>query len=64
MSELLDKQVNTQKEFYITSGVHASSCKPTKKCAIKLKVETKKNDGRLTYFGGRKEFIEDYYDRL
>ena len=29
MSELLDKQVNAQKEK--TSGVHASSRKPTKK---------------------------------
>ena len=28
MSELLDKQVNAQKEE--TSGVHVSSCKPTK----------------------------------
>ena len=29
MSELLDKQVNAQKEK--TSRVHSSSCKPTKK---------------------------------
>ena len=39
MSELLDKQVNAQKEK--TSGVHASSCKPMKKCVMKMK-ETKK----------------------
>ena len=31
MSELLDKQVNAQKEFEKTSGVHTSSCKPVKK---------------------------------
>ena len=30
-----------QKEFENTSGVHASSRKPTKKCAMKMKVETK-----------------------
>ena len=34
MSELLDKQVNAQKERK-TSGVHASFRKPTKKCAMK-----------------------------
>ena len=38
MSELLDKQVNAQKKK--TSGVHAGSRKPTKKCAMKMK-ETK-----------------------
>ena len=37
MSELFDKQVNTEKEK--ASGVHASSHKPTKKCAMKMKVE-------------------------
>ena len=42
MSELFDKEVNAQKEnFKKTSGVHASSHKPTKKCAMKTK-ETKK----------------------
>ena len=51
MSELLDKQVNAQKENLNTSGVHASS---RKKCAMKMKVETKKkNDGRLKYFCGQ-----------
>ena len=44
MSELLDKQVNAQKEKI--SGVHVSSRKPTKKCAMKMK-ETKKNDARI-----------------
>ena len=39
MSELLDKQLNAQKEK--TSRVHASSHKPTKKYAMKMK-ETKK----------------------
>ena len=35
---LLDKQVNVQKEsLKKTSGVHASSRKPTKKCAMKMK---------------------------
>ena len=33
-SELFDKQVNAQKEK--TSGVYASSCKPMKKCAMKM----------------------------
>ena len=43
MSELFDKQVNVQKEnVKKNSGVHTSSCKPTKKCVIKLKVETQK----------------------
>ena len=41
MSELFDKEVNAQKEFEKTSGVYASSCKPTEKCAMKMK-ETKK----------------------
>ena len=40
-----------------TSRVNASSRKPTKKCAMKMKVERKKNDGRLNIFVGRKEFI-------
>ena len=49
MSELFDKQVNAQKEILKKpSGVHASSCKPTKKCAMKMKGEI--NDGRLKYF--------------
>ena len=52
MSELLDKQVNVQKEsLKKTSGIHANSRKPTKKCAMKMKVEEeeleKKNDGRV-----------------
>ena len=41
----LDKQVNvrTKREFEKTSVVHASSCKPTKKCAMKMK-KRRKND--------------------
>ena len=43
MSELFDKEVNVQKEsFKITSGVHASSRKHTKKCAMKMKEIKKK----------------------
>ena len=38
--ELLDKQVNAQKDILKnTSGVHTNSRKPTKKCAMKIKVE-------------------------
>ena len=46
MSELLDKQVNVQKEsLKKTSGIHAS---PRKKCAMKMKEELEKNnDGRV-----------------
>ena len=43
MSELLDKQMNAQKEsLKNTFGVHASSCKPMKKYVMKMKVERKK----------------------
>ena len=47
MSELLDKQVNAQKEK--TSGVHASSRKPTKKVCDEneTKKQEKKNDARV-----------------
>ena len=48
MSELFNKEVNAQKEsLKKTSEVHASSHKPTKKCAMKMKQtnkETRKND--------------------
>ena len=55
MSELLDKQVNVQKEsLKKTSGIHANSRKPTKKVCDeneRKKVEEeeleKKNDGRV-----------------
>ena len=58
MSELVDKQVNVQKEslkklpgFTQNSRKPTqNSCKPTKKCAMKMKETKKKNDGRLKYF--------------
>ena len=44
MSELLDKQVNVQKEsLKKTSGVHASSHKPTKKVCDKNERKKKNN---------------------
>ena len=49
MSELFDKEVNAQKEslkkFF---GVQASSCMPTKKCAMKMK-ETNKEIRKMTH---------------
>ena len=49
MNELLDKQVNAQKEK--TSGVHVSSRKPTKKVCDenerKKQRNKKKNDARV-----------------
>ena len=52
MSELLDKQVNAQKDnLKNTSGVHASSRKPMKKLCDENESRNKeKNDGRLKYF--------------
>ena len=56
MSELLDKQVNVQKEsLKKTSGIHANSRKPTKKVCDeneRKKVE-EKNDGHV-----KKIFVE------
>ena len=43
-SELLDKQVNAQKE---TSGVHAGSCKPTKKACNENEKKQRKNDAHV-----------------
>ena len=73
MSELLDKQVNVQKEsLKKTSGVHASSHKPMKQCAMKMKernkerkkerkkVEEKKRLTRQKHFCGRR----DLYGRI
>ena len=45
MSELLDKQVNAQKKK--TSGVHAGSCKPTKKVCDENERNKEKNDARV-----------------
>ena len=57
MSELVDKQVNVQKEsLKKLPGFTQNSRKPTKKCAMKMKQRNKetnkekKNDGRLKYF--------------
>ena len=56
MSELLDKQVNVQKEsLKITSRIHASSHKPAKICAIKSKRPLHKN-----FCGEWKDFIRPY----
>ena len=41
----------------ISSGVHISSRKPTKKCAMKMKGEEKKRHARKNYIHGRKPFI-------
>ena len=63
MSELVDKQVNVQKEsLKKLPGFTQNSRKPTEKCAMKMKQRNKetkkKNDGRLKFFfDGRKEFI-------
>ena len=47
ISELLDKQVNAQKEK--TSEVHASSCKPTKKVCDENErnKQRRRNDARV-----------------
>ena len=58
MSELLDKQVNAQKEK--TSGVHASSRKPTKKVCDeneRNKQRKKKRRARKNIIDGRRAFI-------
>ena len=61
MSELLDKQVNAQKEK--TSGVHVSSRKPTKKVCDEnernkeTKKQEKKRRARKNYIHGWKPFI-------
>ena len=56
MRELLDKQVNVQKEsLKKTSGIHESTRKPTKKVCDenerkKEELEGKKNDGCVKKF--------------
>ena len=55
ISELLHKQVNVQKEsLKKTSGVYTNSCKPMKKCVMKMKVEEKKRQAPKIFFDGRK----------
>ena len=58
MSELLDKQVNAQKEN-LKKYFQGSRELPQahKKMCDEMKVEARKNDGRLNIFVGRKEFI-------
>ena len=58
MSELFDKEVNAQKEK--TSGVHASSRKPTKKVCDEneTKKQEKKRHARKNVIDGREHFIE------
>ena len=54
MSELFDKEVNAQKEsLKKTSGVHVSSHKPTKKCAMKMKEEKKRRAAKIFLMVGR-----------
>ena len=63
MSELLDKQLNVQKEsLKKTSGVHENSRKPTKKVCDEneRKKEEKKRLPRQKIFCGRKDFIRLY----
>ena len=60
MSELLDKQVNVQKEsLKKTSGVYASSRKPTKKVCDENE-RKKKQLPRKNFCGDRKDFIKPY----
>ena len=52
--------MNAQKEsLKKTSGVHTSSRKPTKKCAMKTKVELERKKRRMhkNVTDGRREFI-------
>ena len=55
MSELLDKQVSTQKKK--TSRVHASSRKPTKKVCDENERNKKKTMCMQNVIHGRKSFI-------
>ena len=58
MSELFDKEMNAQKEsLKKASGVHTSSRKPTKKCAMKMKETKKKRCTHKNVIDGRKPFI-------
>ena len=55
MSELLDKQVNAQKEK--TSGVHASSRKPMKKCTMKMKETNKEKNNTCVKITKKKQHV-------
>ena len=68
MSELLDKQVNVQKEsLKKTSGIHASSRKPTKKVCDeneRKKVEEKKTTAaskKLLWKEGFYKVVSEYW---
>ena len=62
MSKLLDKQVNVQKESFKkkTSGVHASSRKPTEKVCDENERNKKKRLLHKIFCGDRKDFIRPY----
>ena len=66
MSELLDKQVNVQKEsLKKLPGFTQTPASPRKKCAMKMKVEEeeleeKKRRPRQKKFCERKDFIRPY----
>ena len=63
MTELLDKQVNVQKEnLKKSSRIHASSCKPTKKVCDEneRKKEEKKTTAASNFFLWKEGFIRPY----
>ena len=52
-----------KREFEKTSGVHESSCKPTKKCVMKMKERKKEEEKQLlrkNFCADRKAFIRLY----
>ena len=55
MSELLDKQVNAQKEKIFRGSRKLPQA--LEKCAMKMKGEEKKRHARKNYIHGRKPFI-------
>ena len=63
MSELLDKQVNAQKEK--TSGVRASSRKPTKKvCDESERNKEEKNDAHVKILLMKGGYLLGVYEKL
>ena len=63
MSELLDKQMNVQKEFEKTSGVYQSTRKPTKKVCDEERKKRKKGLPRKKICGDKKDFIAKPYQK-
>ena len=62
MSELFDKELNRQKESLkkilgSRKLPQTPACKPTKKCAMKMKETKKKQRARKNVIDGRKPFI-------